>query len=115
MRLTATLFGTWISLFVMGQTSPDPLTKLLLDGSATAVLGFLAFWLAVKVIPGLIHDNNATIEKVYDSHSAALKDFAGKMDNWESQRHADHAEINTTVRTLAEQCGRLAGGQRGQQ
>jgi len=113
------LLGTGVAaagiVEVVAQAMPEVGLGPLLNASATAVLGILAFWLATKSIPAIVVAHTEAARCAVEKHSAEVKSVAEEhvkavtalLDreaaHWK-QQHADSARLSEVLLTLATNC-----------
>lgn len=95
----------------------EALFKYVFGGGAVTILGALAFYLAVYVLPRaqekhedhitVIEDRHREAIKVLgEKHETVIKTITDRFDGWEQTRHNDANLLNTTLRDMTSHCAR---------
>ena len=98
----------------------EALFKYVFGGGAVTILGALAFYLAVFVLPRSQDKHEARIEVIEAKHAEAIKGLgekhaetvrciADRFDGWEQARHDDANNLNATLRDMIAHCAKQRG------
>jgi len=106
----------------------EAIFKYVFGGGAVTILGTLAFYLAVYVVPKMQDKHETRLQVIEDKHSAAITVLAGKheravevlsdkheevirlladrFDVWDKCLHEDATALKTVLREVIAQCGK---------
>jgi hypothetical protein len=95
----------------------DAFFKYIFGGGSVAVLGALAFYLAVYVLPKtydkhaeaiklLAEAHSKMLETMGQRHATTIESLVSRFDGWEKVRHEDATRTNETLRTIITHCAK---------
>ena len=115
--VTGLVFGQSLGQTAVPGGETEAFFKYVFGGGAVTVLGALAFYLAVYVLPKTYEKHKENIDAIQKQHTEAIKALGDKhaetiesivsrFDGWEKTRHEDANKLNETLRNVVSHCAK---------